>query len=549
MSFSVGQVRFVRDLNDGYPYPCKITKYDEEQGSIVIHWVGYGKNKDETLPIESKRILDVAGKSVGEICAQLVGMSTPGNDQNSKNLNKRSRDDVSSDDESPIPPNSKRRPSTLPDEGTFSQSVSQTDGVVPALSSAGTGLERSHTSVNDASAVASGLAAAVSSIGSPTGAATSTTPVVVPQLGDTEGGEASGSGSSVQQSCNFCSQEILSDFISCNKCRRAYHAETICVGISLQAIQVVLESTDGSITYVCSMCRAGRSVPANEQGLEVEDALSQNLGSQTQETQPALLQLVTQVQGIAASLKGVIEQVNRMQVLRQNPAVNNTPNRNEGHPATAPQSQRMHPRAPVAEEMLRSVREVNEREKRKHSVVLRGFGVSTVDEVVTKFREITEFLDVGSITLTDVVRINDNLFRGTINSVEGRLKLLAESRKLKGTRYDRMYIQRDLTYMQRQQVIANRRSDEGQAQAHPILTGANATRARTFFPSNGSSNNQAASGVAVGRGRGRGVNSSVSDRGGAVGRGSSLSRGGQVQLSSSNSSMRHIRREDDFLRR
>ena len=174
--------------------------------------------------------------------------------------------------------------------------------------------------------------------------------------------------------------------------------------------------------------------------------------------------------------------------------------------------------------------------------------MSTVDEVVTKFSEITEFLDVGSITLTDVVRSNDNLFRGTINSVEGRLKLLAESRKLKGTRYDRMCIQRDLTYMQRQQVIANRRSD-GQAQGHPILTGANATRTRTFFPSNGSSNNQAASGVAVGRGRGRGVNSSVSDRGGAVGRGSSLSRGGQVQLSSSNSSMRHIRREDDFLRR
>ena len=248
MAFAVGQVRFVLDTRDGFPYPCKITKYDEEGGAITIHWVGYGKNKDETLSIESKRILDVAGKSVGEICAQLVGMN--GNNIGSRTMNKRSRDDVSSDDESGINKSSKRRPSMLSNEESL-QSVPQTasiHGVLPSEAGQGVSHDDGHSAPPTVAAASlSRSSADADNMGRSSGSPSTTTPVVVPQPNGTERGGASGPGSAAQKSCNFCSLEIRSDFISCDRCRGAHHAETICVGISREAIRIILESSNGAI--------------------------------------------------------------------------------------------------------------------------------------------------------------------------------------------------------------------------------------------------------------------------------------------------------------
>ena len=302
----------------------------------------------------------------------------------------------------------------------------------------------------------------------------------------------------------------------------------------------------GAINYVCSGCRAGRSVQSGDSENDVANPPNDSSAATSQETQPALLQLIMQVQSIATSLKGVMEQVSQLKVQGNRAETAGSVRRNESTTESTPPSQGIQPQ--VSEEMLRSVREVNEREKRKHSVVLRGLGVATTEEVIAKFGEISSFLNIGSVAISDVVRINENLFRGTIGNVEDRMKLLTESNKLKGTVYDSVYIQRDLTYMQRQQVIASRRSRE--AQARPILTGGNAVRStnsRTFFPSVGSGVSAVVANGVRGRGRGSGAGGSVLPRGGSTQRGRSSSRGGHVQYSSpSSTNARHIRRDDVF---
>ena len=75
--------------------------------------------------------------------------------------------------------------------------------------------------------------------------------------------------------------------------------------------------------------------------------------------------------------------------------------------------------------------------------------------------EICEYLNVGTVELCDIVRINEVLFRAKILNRESKLKLLSEVKKLKNSeRYSSIYIQKDLTYEQRRVLLEKRRKRE-----------------------------------------------------------------------------------------
>ena len=58
------------------------------------------------------------------------------------------------------------------------------------------------------------------------------------------------------------------------------------------------------------------------------------------------------------------------------------------------------------------VREVNERENRECSIILRGFGCNSVNDACDKFKGVSQVLNVGSVELNDVIKIGDKrLFR------------------------------------------------------------------------------------------------------------------------------------------
>ena len=64
--------------------------------------------------------------------------------------------------------------------------------------------------------------------------------------------------------------------------------------------------------------------------------------------------------------------------------------------------------------------------------------------------------------LTGIVRMGGGLFRGKISDKETRMELFSVTNRLKGSQeFSSIFVQRDLTYIQRQEVIAKRRSRGG----------------------------------------------------------------------------------------
>ena len=102
---------------------------------------------------------------------------------------------------------------------------------------------------------------------------------------------------------------------------------------------------------------------------------------------------------------------------------------------------------------------LQEQERRQCSVVLRGFNSNNQDLVRRKFVDICELLGIGHIELSGSTGIeNTGLFRAKIMNKEQRF-LLSRVKELRNSEaYRSIYIQRDLTYRQRQEIIMRRSS-------------------------------------------------------------------------------------------
>ena len=89
---------------------------------------------------------------------------------------------------------------------------------------------------------------------------------------------------------------------------------------------------------------------------------------------------------------------------------------------------------------------------------MRGLTSSSAGDAKAEFEDITLMMIGSRVTLTDIVRIPNHpeLCRGKVLD-EGKRRLVLEKAKtLKGSRYDGVYIRRDLTYVQRQELKLRR---------------------------------------------------------------------------------------------
>ena len=109
-----------------------------------------------------------------------------------------------------------------------------------------------------------------------------------------------------------------------------------------------------------------------------------------------------------------------------------------------------HHRRQVREE----VREVQEQAKRRQSVIIRGLGASSPSGADSSFTALSEKMFGTGVELTDVVAIpnHQDLYRAKILNEEHRRLILTRAKSLKGTEYGQVYIRRDLTYKQRQEI-------------------------------------------------------------------------------------------------
>ena len=456
MSYSVGQYITVICKKDNLPYKCKILTVNKCDNTIGIHYFRWSKNFDEIIAVDSDRIVDDVGDS-----------------QECTSATKRPRDEESSDDASTVPSLKRQSIANVSSAVQISPAdLSVTGGADPVESE---GVRVAEDLIDALHATLPTDVDDVSGDGAPESTSSSLTPVTASHADGVGGDGARGADSGALRGCGFCSRNIGGDCINCDRCGGFFHAETICVGISRRQIDALLETEDGALNYVCCECRIARS-----EGGEVRAV--------TEDQSPALRQLMTTVQGVVGVLREVTSELRMRSVEANNPL-------NEARAPVrplqpAPPTGRSIRGAPLNEDFLRSVREINEREKRKNSIILRGLGDVSVEDASNKFNDLCTFLALENIVMTDIVKVGNHLFRGTVAAVESRMRLLSEARRLKGSVHGNVYIQRDLTYLQRQQLTLSRSRDnhgpdnhgrrnmqrEGQTRSAEI-------RSRSFFPS------------------------------------------------------------------
>ena len=113
--------------------------------------------------------------------------------------------------------------------------------------------------------------------------------------------------------------------------------------------------------------------------------------------------------------------------------------------------------------IFNEVRKVNERDKHKCSIILRGFECNSVNDVCDKFKEVCHRLNVGAVQLGDVVKIGDKkLFRAKVLNDETRAELLMVTGRLRTTSgLENLYIQKEIrrksSFRQRQELSEGRR--------------------------------------------------------------------------------------------
>lgn len=115
------------------------------------------------------------------------------------------------------------------------------------------------------------------------------------------------------------------------------------------------------------------------------------------------------------------------------------------------------------------VRELQEREKRRQSIIVKGLKANSSGEVAAKFSSMTEEIMGASVSLSDITPIpnHPHMFRAKIYNEEHRRLVLEKAKLLKESQYSSTYISRDLTFAQRTELFNRRKSRRAELNPTP----------------------------------------------------------------------------------
>ena len=239
----------------------------------------------------------------------------------------------------------------------------------------------------------------------------------------------------VQCLCSFCSLEVSGPTICCQVCKGNFHAEVVCLGVHSDVVEVLKRNEDGALSYNCTECRL---VNTNNSATE---------GSYG----PVLKQVICTVKELAKFVR--VESHGNGS--KQAKCCSGNPSGLQSQPI--PQREQTLSRNDV----LDQVRELKEREKRADSIIFRGFGDVSLEEVNSRFEGICQELGLSLIPLTGITKISSSpvLYRAKVANETQRRTLLMKAPELKLSRqFSQVYINRDLTKQQREEVMERRRN-------------------------------------------------------------------------------------------
>lgn len=243
----------------------------------------------------------------------------------------------------------------------------------------------------------------------------------------------------------------------------------MCSGLTADMLEAIGKYNGTGIKFICTRCRLDFSVKRG--------------GSPTSSTEMHLVELVKhlsqQVMGICSvvqqlkseltSIRSQPEPVLTNQTILHPPGPVPISNHNLSHSGNAATMPGSSPPSSEYRKVVREeLRELQEQQKRRSSLVIRGLGASSASSAITAFEHVSEFLTNQKVTLTDVVRIpsESDLFRGKVTDDATRRLILEKAKMLKDTaRFGSVFIRRDLTFKQRSDLKAKR-----DAASHSIIS-------------------------------------------------------------------------------
>ena len=421
--YEIDSVIWVRE--NSVPYKCKVVARRNEGSEIKVHFIRYNEKFDTWLQADSPRIVDPPQK-------ELISSSQPSaSARTDAKANGRKRRHSASELDGENRNTRKKSHIEVNDQQGSSQQLDV--GAMDGLTSAGAGgiANAGQPDVFTSVAATTSLDTSISlsPMNNPvTVSGTDSTVSPVPLRGPTP-------------SCSLCRLEVHSRVVDCGGCQSVFHPAVSCLGVSQSVLNVLLGTESSAIRYLCCVCRDRDNSPLPS---------GQGTGGQT-----ATLQILTMIGSLVADVKKLSEKVEQAVVGQRaetaGQASQSSVNISNGNIGNNPDS------SLSRKDVLSEVREMYERDKRKTSVVLRGLGNVTVQQASSTYAAVCRYLGLEVSPLTELTKINSNLFRGKINDNTRRLELLAAVPQLRrSNEFRSVYIQKDLTYRQRGEVIAAR---------------------------------------------------------------------------------------------
>lgn len=378
-------------------FKCRIEEVNWKKMEVSVHFMNYNKRYDEVLPMDSSRIRPWPYTPSKDWPAQLA------------------------------------QPNSLQDEHGVLQSLNVAAST--PLNKSNGGLAEKESQTLDKSTSSVGESGECEELHGESFAGSVAGAVAGQERGRCEGAPVV---------CFFCQGLVVLHVIVCGSCKQSFHARPACVGISGSAIQCLVDDDVGALQFVCCSCRIGRNSKLQTTNLSSDhcEIFSQlNL---------IIMELASQVRKIEESLKqgssssaassSLVTRDDVIQIIREN------------------RLQVKDSRPVDAGEVRMEVRELQEQSKRKESIIVRGMRGSSLAQVNSSFSDLCNYLGLSNIVLNNLTQIGDTgLFRAKIPDPDQRNTLLSSVNRLKDSEeFKHVFIHRDLTYNQRQELRSRR---------------------------------------------------------------------------------------------
>ena len=258
-------------------------------------------------------------------------------------------------------------------------------------------------------------------------------------------------------SCGMCGHEVGDDAIGCDKCSNWVHPTEMCSGLPKDAISTIANLRGDAILFVCTNCR----VKSSNTGISTRQGGTSGSGNDQ-----LIQQLFLSVKGICSAVMELTSRMDRAFSGMQASA----PPVPLAQPQPQPSAQPRISATTSGSDDYRSVirqemREMQERAKRKQSIIIKGLHAQSPRELAAKFGELSLGFTGVRVELSDIVPIpnHTDLYRAKILDDEDRKLVLERAKSLKDTEYKTVFIRRDLTYAQRQE-LRDRRAQRAEGE-------------------------------------------------------------------------------------